>query len=470
MDRHNAMVIVLVADGARPDLLHQHIDRGELPALARMRAEGGMRTLTSVFPSVTGPAYTPFLMGRFPGGVGLPGLRWYDRARDRCTFPDYSRSYVGAELRHLAGDLDKSAPTLFELATRRLGGRTMLTRGLRNGEQLDSGMRHLARITRVHFSGDLHASLEMDREFGRLFVERIRRERPEYAFMAFLGVDKVSHAGGAESPLVLEALKILDDSVAALRCDAEREGYWRRMSLWVVSDHGHAPVENHLDLERWMVRRGTRVRAHPWVYGPGDAAVMVSGNAMAHLYLDLAHRSRPWWRSLVPRWGQLMRALEAHPAVDVMLLPLSEVACEVRAFGRGRALVEHQRGRFRYVCLTGDPLGIGECGWLDPDEAHAITAATEYPDALVQVASLASAPRAGDVILSAMPGWDFRARYEPIPHVSSHGSLRRSHMLVPFLASTPTSRTPRRTTDLMPSAVAALGLREIPGLDGRSFL
>ena len=46
-----------------------------------MRDEGGMHTVTSVFPSVTGPAYVPFLMGRFPGPIGLPGLRWYDREK-----------------------------------------------------------------------------------------------------------------------------------------------------------------------------------------------------------------------------------------------------------------------------------------------------------------------------------------------------------------------------------------------------
>ena len=74
-------MIILVADGARPDTLGAAMDAGELPALARLRAEGGCATVTTVFPSVTGPAYAPFLMGRFPGPVGLPGLRWYDRAR-----------------------------------------------------------------------------------------------------------------------------------------------------------------------------------------------------------------------------------------------------------------------------------------------------------------------------------------------------------------------------------------------------
>jgi arylsulfatase A-like enzyme len=83
---------------------------------------------------------------------------------------------------------------------------------------------------------------------------------------------------------------------------------------------------------------------------------------------------------------------------------------------------------------------------------------------------LATAARAGEIILSASRDWDFRARYEPIPHISSHGALHREHMLVPLLVNQPVKREPRRTVDVMPSALAALGLPVPPGLDGESFL
>src|SRR6187549_966345 len=87
-------VVVLVADGARPDALEgSALDT--LPGLRRLRDEGALHRVASVFPSVTGPAYTPFLMGRFPGPIGVPGLRWFDRTRTACGWPDYARSYVG---------------------------------------------------------------------------------------------------------------------------------------------------------------------------------------------------------------------------------------------------------------------------------------------------------------------------------------------------------------------------------------
>jgi hypothetical protein len=87
----------------------------------------------------------------------------------------------------------------------------------------------------------------------------------------------------------------------------------------------------------------------------------------------------------------------------------------------------------------------------------------------VQIAHLVMSPRSGEIVLSAARDWDFRSRYEPIPHLSSHGALHREHMLVPMLLNRPARGVPRRTVDVMPSALAALG-REIPaGLDGRSF-
>ena len=123
-------VIVIVADGARPDVLADAMRRGIVPALSALRDEGAMHTVTSVFPSVTGPAYAPFVMGRYPGPIGLPGLRWYDRERSTCRMPGNSRSYVGPEMRHVDRDIEPSAPTIFELASSSVGALNVIGRGL----------------------------------------------------------------------------------------------------------------------------------------------------------------------------------------------------------------------------------------------------------------------------------------------------------------------------------------------------
>jgi hypothetical protein len=143
----------------------------------------------------------------------------------------------------------------------------------------------------------------------------------------------------------------------------------------------------------------------------------------------------------------------------------------VRAAGRGAAFVERSGELFTYRAASGDPLGIGhDLDGVDTDVAYDATIATDYPDSVVQIARLAGARRSGELILSASRGWDFRARYEPIPHVSSHGALHREHMLVPLLVNRRIAGQPRRTVDVMPSALTALGLPVPPGLEGESFL
>ena len=125
---------------------------------------------------------------------------------------------------------------------------------------------------------------------------------------------------------------------------------------------------------------------------------------------------------------------------------------------------------YRYERTNGDPLALGGDVVGSADDVHDALRESDYPDAIVQIVHLAGSARAGDLILSAAPGWDLRARYEPIPHLSAHGALLRDHMLVPLLTNRPPARTPRRTTDVFASTLAALGIPVPAGLDGQSFV
>ncbi len=462
---------MILFDGARADAFDEPFARGELGHLARLRAEGGLHTVTTVFPSVTGPAYAPFLTGRYPGPVGLPGLRWYDRAHTRCRVPPYCRSYLGAEMRHMDRDLDPQTPTVFELAPSRFTAMSMISRGARGRAQMGRNARLLWNLARTHWRGDAGAWFAIDELAARTAHARILEHDPAITFLALLALDKCSHATGHASPDAHRALLALDQFVGALRADLERAGRWERTHLWIASDHGHAPVAAHDDLADAIRGAGHRVIAHPWVFTRhADVAVMVSGNAMAHVYFDPAERGRRWWPRLTDRWAALADGLLERESIDLLLLPHGADRCEIRAHNRGAAFIERDHGRIAYTPATGDPLGLGELPPLDAMECHDATLAGHYPDALVQIMALAGAPRAGDIIVSAARGWDLRARYEPIPHVSTHGALLREHMLVPLLTNRPTASQPRRTVDVMPSALRVLGLEAPANMDGRSFM
>src|SRR5437867_1187512 len=295
-NRKPMSVIVLLADGARVDTLARAIDSGALPALAQLRSAGGLHELSSAFPSVTGPAYAPFLMGRFPGSVGLPGLRWYDRSRAACSFPDYTRSYVGYQMSAMNRDLDANASTIFELVPDSVAALSIITRGLPRRRQLAAlTARSAFRAARTHFRGDLRGWLAVDREVSARVIKRVSERRSPFVYAAFTGVDKLSHARGQDSASVVDALRIVDETVAALRELLDRTGERADTRIWVTSDHGHSRVRRHEDLERVIAGFGHRVMAHPWVYRMrANVAVMVSGTAMAHVYVDLDRRNRPF--------------------------------------------------------------------------------------------------------------------------------------------------------------------------------
>lgn len=462
-------VIVLVADGARPDTFSGRLER--FPALRQLREEGAMHTVTSVFPSVTGPAYLPFLLGRFPASVGIPGLRWYDRSRECCGWPDYARSYVGWQMGRINGDLDPTAPTMFELVPRSVAAFSVVTRGLTRGDSLAAlTPRSAVRAALTHFRGRAERWIDIDREVSDAVLARTRDGRPDYLFAALTGIDKASHARGHDAPLVFDALAVVDELASRLRAQGEHDGWWHETHLWIVSDHGHAPVHAHDDLAREIAGLGHRTVAHPWSAGIApEVAVMVSGNAMAHVYVELQRRTRPGWTALASRWNPLAEWLLARPSVDLMILAEGAERCEVRS-RRGAARISRRGSRYEYRRTTGDPLGLGSDVAGDAGETYEATFESDYPDAIVQIAVLAGAQRSGDIILSATPGHDFRARYEPIPHRSAHGALHRDHMLVPLLMNRAPRLVPRRTTDLFPSALAALGVPAPTVLDGKSFL
>ena len=268
-----------------------------------------------------------------------------------------------------------------------------------------------------------------------------------------------------------DALRIVDDAAGRLREDAERGGWWKDTHLWIVSDHGHATVHSHEDLARIVGQTGRRTVSHPWSAGIAtDTAVMVSGNAMAHIYVGVHRRTRLWWQGIASEVDDLVRMLQARESVDLILLPHGEHRCEIRSASRGNAFVVREGGVVRYVRADGDPLGYDSDLAGSVDELHDATRESDYPDAIAQILSLAGSSRAGDIILSATPGWDFRARHEPIPHRSAHGALHRDHMRVPLLTNRPPARAPRRTTEVFASSLAALGIAAPALMDGASFL
>src|SRR5213594_1549789 len=167
-------VVLVLIDGARSDVLRDLLARGDLPNLSRWVIEpGGLRTGTTVFPSTTGVAYIPFLFGRYPGSVGIPGIRWLDRrgaAEGRSWRAQWgaARSYCGIQGGWLNTDV-VAMPSIFDLVPDSIAICTPLTRGLRAGA-------HRCALQRVVLGSAAHY-LGTDRKSTRLNSSHERLSR-----------------------------------------------------------------------------------------------------------------------------------------------------------------------------------------------------------------------------------------------------------------------------------------------------
>ena len=220
----DSRLLIVVADGVRPDVLTDEMDRGNVPALAQLRATGGLHRVTASFPSVTGPAYVPFVMGRHPAHVGMPGLRWFDRARSLKFSLAQARSYVGIDIWHTDTDLDPHAPTLFDLARPSLAGLMMIGRGATHG-RVGRGVGWMIRAARVHFRGDSMGWRQMERDAIDEFLRRFKRVRPRLSMLGVLSPDKFAHAYGGDSDIVREGIRDIDHAIVRAREIADRDGW-----------------------------------------------------------------------------------------------------------------------------------------------------------------------------------------------------------------------------------------------------
>lgn len=473
MDGRSA--IIVLADGARADVFERMLAAGELPAIdEHVVQRGGYARAASTFTTTTGPAHLPFLTGRFAGSANMPGYRWFDRTAHRRglpTGPWCFRSYNGPESSLFQNDdIDASASTLFELAPGSLNIFGPITRGVEKGNNIAPLRKNLLWL-HSHF---LHDYARADDAAAELLVDTLDRPAP-FRFVTFPGIDWNSHYDNPFGEGAYAAYRKVDRAIGQMARELQRLGRYESTLIGVVSDHGHCPVNEHFDVAVWLEQeRGLRVAYHSLkaLRPRAEAIAAVSGNAMAHLYF----RGDGGWRA--PVTGEQIRGarpglieeLLAKPAVDIIATREADGIIRIES-RRGSATLSEHNGGVNYVAGESDPFGFGDLpAAMTHDEAFELTAASEYPDALTQVAQIFRSPRTGDVVISAAPGYDLRDRYERPEHRSSHGALHSQHMSVPLAVSAPLQDRPLRTVDVFSAVLEWLGLPEPAGIDGRSPL
>jgi hypothetical protein len=200
----------------------------------------------------------------------------------------------------------------------------------------------------------------------------------------------------------------------------------------------------------------------------------VAGNASAAVYARPGvRRAQRWPLEQLRRpdaFGtshDVIAALVREPAVA--FVAGEEPGGGVRlASAEGEATITRDGDVIHYMPLSGDPLRLGEAFSGDRDAWLAHTFDAAFPEAPVHLLDQFSAPRAGDLVVIADEGYDFRKRFERPEHKSGHGSLLKVHMQTPIWSNQPMSETAMRTADVFPALLSWLEVPVPAGIDGRS--
>lgn len=471
--------IMLLVDGARPDVMREEMRSGHLPNLKRHFADKGtFQTITTVFPSTTGPAYLPYLTGCYPGTCNVPGIRWFDREKfARFGWGPWSiRSYVGPESCLFDRDTRSSVPSLWTIFPRGKNILSVVTKGLPRRRDLT----RLSKMFLFYYGHITDRWRFLDLEAEKMLTKLIRKRDFDFVFSVFPAVDEYSHQTSPVHDRVKKSYAEVDAAVGRIMDELERAGLTDETLVMIVSDHGHSETKTHFDVGPWLEtekKRRTLYHTHIFKF-KFDAVSMVSGNGMTHLYFK---NSNGWKsRTTFEEMGHtsfLMDELRFRPEVDVVAVQGADGRIHVLTErGHGCFRFDRDEGRVFYEFHRDDPLGLFVPG--DPllkkgftfDESLKLTFNSHYPDIFMQLHQIFLSPRTGDVIVTAKNGYDLRAKFEHPIHKSSHGSLTREHMHVPFLCNYPIREKYMRSVDVFPVLLRLMG-KEVPkGIDGRKLI
>jgi hypothetical protein len=433
-------LVLAVIDSLKPDMLDLAIEEGRAPALGALRDRGTyIRNCLSTFPSVTPVASAAIATGQGPGEHHVPSMNWYHRGEER--YVEYGSSFqatrVFGVVRSLydtvynmnLAHLTRAHKTVFEHlddADFRTACTTYLiyrgrTRHDPSGASVyrriaeAAQFRHPVYGARELFYADLFDSRntgctsalgmpgQRDRHTGCVGAYLVEHDLFDFLLFSLPDNDTHSHKAGPEGQVVsiAEADKALERIVhVAGGMDAFLDDH----AVIVMSDHSQTSVEEPLNLADAFSEARVLTPADP---APTEAELALCPAARSAMVYALDEARR---EELV---AAAVATLSGMEGIDLI------------AWRRdGQAVVESARGELRFAPggELRDPRGRawtvdGESAVLDPET---------YPDALNRLWSALECPHAGDVLVSADPGFEF-VDWGGADHVGggSHGSLHR---------------------------------------------
>lgn len=468
--------LMILADGARPDVLADQMAKGNLPNMARYMS-ATHQTMITVFPSTTGPAYLPYLTGCYPGTCNIPGIRWFDKdhyAEKGWSFKSF-RSYVGLENFLFNRDINPNVKTAFEIFDSPINIFSMVNRGV------DLKGENLTRFNRIWYLYYAHLTDHwsfVDKKANEKLLWALDNKNPDFMFIVYPSVDEYAHRSSPFHPRTLQAYQEIDQKLGVVIEKLKSKGWLEETLFVLVSDHGLSETKKHFDVGPFLEKKGLKTFFYTQIFKRNfEAASMVSGNGMVHLYFKGAKgwKGRVTFEELSSRF-LLLDELRIRPEIALVATTGEGHAIHIQT-EKGHGWYKVMDGKIHYRWDSLEPLSLNlpsnhteKFLELTPDEALKLTWNSHYPDVFEQLTQLFKSPRTGDIVLSANTGFDLREKYEHPEHKGSHGAICPEHMRTPLLMNYPIKKEFIRSVDIFPTVLELMGKKVPEGIDGKSLL
>jgi Type I phosphodiesterase / nucleotide pyrophosphatase len=449
-------LVLVIVDALKPAMLERAAEEGEAPMFAEILRRGTyFPECVSVFPSVTPVASSTITTGAPVDRHGVPSIDWYHRGEAR--YVDYGSSGQAVRtfgvLRTITDivynmnfdHLNRSQPTFFERLDDH-GVRTACTpflifRGRKRHELgLQGWMRRVAHAANFRhavygpselFYGELYASREVDcpgtiarpgtRDpySGCVAAHCERNDLYDFMLFSLPDNDNYSHQYGPAETLtsIARADRHLTELIDA---GGGTEQFFSDHALILMADHAQMSVNDRIRLD---VALGDWRVLLPNDPDPAAAELAVCPGARSAMVYVLREDDRA---AVI---GKVLARLRELEGVEVLAW---------REEGDGCVWTERGELRFRPGAAEHDAYGgtwdvEGDLTTLELERADGVLGSRVYPDALRRLWAGLACASAGEVLVSAAPGYEF-VDWGGADHVGggSHGSLRRGDSLAPL--------------------------------------
>ncbi|MBI5492873.1 MAG: alkaline phosphatase family protein [Deltaproteobacteria bacterium] len=276
-------VMVLGFDGATFDILDPLIKKGRLPNFARVRESGAWGRLRSTLPPLSGPAWTTFATGKYPGKHGI-----YDFFRNRpenydCTPVNASflESKTFWEVISEQGMKAGVANMLFTWPPQKVNGFVISGREAPSEEAPythPEGLKEEILKFEPGFKAEPFRQISRTKHFLRYAAEQLKRQErankyllarypcdlnvsffaiPDILQHIFMWCMDPGHPNfrqkDADSfmPLIEECFAALDGIIGG-----RLEVMDKDTALIIMSDHGAGPVRKVVQINKWLQEEG----------------------------------------------------------------------------------------------------------------------------------------------------------------------------------------------------------------------